>query len=134
MMTLSQIKRAVDEGTPVYWSNKGYTVIKNSRTGDYLIKHTGGHCIGLTWADGQTMNGREEEFFVDKPVAQQIASIEDEVDEMTREEVEAKYQSIMGYSPFPEEDDETEDDVRERLVDLMKHEEWRDKQARPNEW
>lgn len=62
-MTLEQIKRAIDEGKDVYWSNKGYKV-KKDKLGQYLIVHTGGHSIGLTWQDGVTMNGKEEDFFM----------------------------------------------------------------------
>lgn len=62
-MTLEEIKAAVDAGQTVHWSSRGYVVVKDS-LGRYHIKFiTNGHCIGLTWADGLTMNGRPEEFF-----------------------------------------------------------------------
>lgn len=61
-MTLLEIKQAVDAGTSVYWSNEAYQVIKDAK-GQYLIKHTGGICIGLTWADGVTLNADEKDFF-----------------------------------------------------------------------
>ena len=65
-MTLSQIKTAVDQGEAVYWSNKNYQVIKN-KFGDYVIRTASNkHEIGLTWADGVTMNGTENEFFMEK--------------------------------------------------------------------
>jgi len=65
-MTLSQIKTAVDQGEEVYWSNKNYQVIKN-RFGDYIIRMASNrHEIVLTWADGVTMNGAEEDFFMEK--------------------------------------------------------------------
>lgn len=65
-MTLSQIKSAVDQGKTVYWSNKNYQVIKN-KFGDYVIRmKQNGHEIGLTWRDGVTMNGAEEDFFTEK--------------------------------------------------------------------
>ena len=65
-MTLSQIKTAVDQGEAVYWSNKNYQVIKN-KFGDYVIRMASNrHEIGLTWADGVTMNGAENEFFMEK--------------------------------------------------------------------
>lgn len=60
-MTLQQIKDAISEGKKVFWSNTSYEVVKSGK--DYLIAHTGGHCIGLTWADGTTMNGKEKDFF-----------------------------------------------------------------------
>lgn len=61
-MTLKEIKTALSEGKKVYLSNISYEVIQG-RTGEYLIKHGNGHCIGLTWADETTMNGKEEDFF-----------------------------------------------------------------------
>jgi len=61
-MTLDEIKTAVDAGKTVHWSNNGYRVVK---TGDqYLIKHTTGNAIGLTWLDGVTLNGKESDFYL----------------------------------------------------------------------
>ena len=62
-MTLQEIKEAVDNGKTVYWENGNYTVVKNDKNGEYFIKASNGYCIGLTWADGKTLNGKEEEFF-----------------------------------------------------------------------
>jgi len=63
-MTTEQIKQAVDQGKRVHWENPGYLVIKDS-IGQYLIKclHSN-HCIGLTHQDGETLNGREDQFFI----------------------------------------------------------------------
>lgn len=60
-MTLQEIKLAVDKGKDVYWDNMAYTVIKDIK-GQYFIKGHN-HSIGLTWADGITLNGKEQEFF-----------------------------------------------------------------------
>ena len=63
-MTLEQIKGAVDLGLSVKWSNDGYDVIKDS-LGQYLIKYwPNGHCIGLTNAAGDKLNGEESQFYV----------------------------------------------------------------------
>lgn len=63
-MTLSEIKAAVDSGLRVHWSNKGYEVIKD-KAGHYLvIFRPNGHCVGLTWQDGITLNEKESEFFI----------------------------------------------------------------------
>ena len=62
-MTLIQIKQAIEEGKNVYWSNIGYKVIKDKKE-NYLIKHHSGNCIGLTWNDETTLNGKEEDFFI----------------------------------------------------------------------
>jgi hypothetical protein len=65
LMTLAEILRAVDEGLPVHWQNAGYLVKRTSDGGDCVIRSLStGHCIGLTWADGITLNGRAEEFFI----------------------------------------------------------------------
>lgn len=65
-MTLSEIKEAVDSGKTVCWSNDRYKVIKGKF--DYLIGFDIGgrqeNYIGLTWRDGVTLNGKEEEFYI----------------------------------------------------------------------
>lgn len=61
-MTLDEIKTAIEAGRTVHWSNSGYSVIKSHD--QYLIRHTNGHCIGLTWADNTTLNGKEADFYL----------------------------------------------------------------------
>lgn len=62
-MTLEEIKAAVDSGAVVCWKNNAYQVVKGAS--GYLVKCVlNGHCIGLTWADGVTMNGDPEDFYV----------------------------------------------------------------------
>lgn len=61
-MTLEEIKTAVESGKVVYWSTILYTVIKDSK-GEFLIK-CGNSYIGLTWQDGITLNGKEDQFFI----------------------------------------------------------------------
>ena len=63
-MTLTQIKKAIKQGKKVHWGNTGYIVIKCS-IGQYLIKCIKNNdCIGLTWQDGTTLNGKDTEFFI----------------------------------------------------------------------
>ena len=63
-MNLAEIKASVEEGHTVHWASKAYRVIKDN-LGQWLIKcDMNGSCIGLTWRDGVTMNGREEQFFI----------------------------------------------------------------------
>ena len=63
-MTLQEIKQAVDEGKVVNWKNEGYQVIKDKH-GEYLINFIyNEYYVGLTWQDGVTMNGDEEDFFI----------------------------------------------------------------------
>lgn len=62
-MSLDEIKAAVEAGNTVHWKHSGYVVIKDG-LGQFLVKCTSNDsCIGLTWKDGQTMNGQEEDFF-----------------------------------------------------------------------
>lgn len=62
----AEIKAVVDKGERrVFWSNTAYEVLKDS-IGQYLIKcHLNGNCIGLTWLDGTTLNGKPEDFFTE---------------------------------------------------------------------
>ena len=62
-MTLEEIKQAVDEGQIVCWKTDSYQVIKD-HIGQYLIQHTNGSCIGLTWRDGVTMNEDPKDFYI----------------------------------------------------------------------
>lgn len=71
-MTLQEIKQAIRGGKRVCWSNIGYEVInpsgakENPDDEQWLIRCTmNNHCIGLTWRDEVTMNGKEEDFFID---------------------------------------------------------------------
>ena len=64
-MTLTEIQRAVQQGLPVHRQSPGYLVEQAHRDGKCLIRCLStGHCIGLTWADGLTLNGKEEDFFI----------------------------------------------------------------------
>ena len=64
-MNLKQIKEAVESGKKVYWSHKGYEVIKDSLNEFLIICTSNQYCIGLTWADEVTLNGDEADFFID---------------------------------------------------------------------
>jgi len=65
-MTLAEIKQAIEDGNKVHWSSDAYDVIKDS-VGQYLIVcNLNDHCIGLTWRDEVTLNGMEEEFYVEE--------------------------------------------------------------------
>lgn len=47
MQTIAEIKEAVKNGQTVNWHNGSYTVIVDKHE-QFLIKHSGGHCVGLT--------------------------------------------------------------------------------------
>jgi predicted RecA/RadA family phage recombinase len=61
-MKLQEIKQAISEGKKVYWANELYEVQKH---GDkyYIVCVSNDNTIGLTWQDGETMNGKETDFF-----------------------------------------------------------------------
>ncbi len=66
-MTLEKIKQAVDNGKTVLWKDCGYEVIKFKN--DYFIRcRSNAYTIGLTWSDGVTLNGKEEDFFIPEDV------------------------------------------------------------------
>jgi hypothetical protein len=66
-MTLAEIKSAIEEGKTVCWASDSYRVVKD-KIGQYLIGYNiggrGENYIGLTWRDGVTLNGKEEEFYI----------------------------------------------------------------------
>ena len=63
-MTLNEIKEAVLSGQTVHWGSPAYIVVVDTQ-GSWFIKCPGnGYCVGLTWADGVTLNGNENEFFI----------------------------------------------------------------------
>jgi len=52
----TEIRNAVDNGVTVYADNDAYYVVKGKS--EYLIKCSlNNYFIGLTWADGETLNG-----------------------------------------------------------------------------
>ena len=66
-MTLEEIKTAVLAGKTVHWVNSGYEVIrhifKDTPDGWYIL-HWYGSCVGLTYKDGVTLNGKESDFYI----------------------------------------------------------------------
>ena len=64
-MTLQEIQNAVMAGHTVHWENTAYVVEYAPDIDEFLIRCTlNDSCIGLTWRDGTTMNGREDQFFI----------------------------------------------------------------------
>jgi len=66
-MNLEEIKAAVDAGVTVHWAQPNYVVVKGKQqfADEYLIKCLNNdNVIGLTWRDGVTLNGREDEFYL----------------------------------------------------------------------
>jgi len=67
-MTLDEIKSAVESGKTVHWVNTLYRVVKvKGKNSQWLIKCDANQsCIGLTWTDDTTLNGKPDEFFIGK--------------------------------------------------------------------
>ena len=62
-MKLEEIKFAVDQGDTVCWKNDGYEV-EWWGDGYNIVCQSNRHGIGLTWTDGVTLNGKEEDFYI----------------------------------------------------------------------
>ena len=63
-MTLDEIKDAVLAGKTVHWSTTAYVVKYNDQGGFNIVYTPDGNCIGLTWRNGVTLNGKQNEFFI----------------------------------------------------------------------
>ena len=63
-MTLTEIKQAVEQGKKVHWSSEIYQVVKDGFGQWFIHCQLNDHYIGLTWKNGKTMNGNEEDFFI----------------------------------------------------------------------
>ena len=66
-MTLEEIKAAVLAGKRVCWATTFYEVVHDN-VGQWLIRCVDNdYCVGLTWEDNATLNGKPEDFFVAPP-------------------------------------------------------------------
>lgn len=65
-MSLNEIKQAVLSGKTVYWCNGLYEVIRDRFDRWLIVCNANGSAIGLTWRDGETLNGCPGEFYVVK--------------------------------------------------------------------
>lgn len=63
-MNVNQIKTAVQKGQTVHWKNENYKVVFNHVSGFMIKSNSNEHFISLTWKDGETLNGKENEFFI----------------------------------------------------------------------
>ncbi len=62
-MKADEIRKAVDAGKTVKWSNDGYEV-QLWASGYEIVCLANDHAIGLTYRDNTTLNGKEEDFYV----------------------------------------------------------------------
>lgn len=78
-MNLEEIKTAVRAGKTIHVGNTAYCVnLHTFPNGEeqWLIRCVqNDYCIGLTWADGVTMNGKPEDFFVCEPAPVSAPSV-----------------------------------------------------------
>ena len=65
-MTLEEIKSAVENGKSVYWATTSYKVVKDNIGQWLVVCNLNDYCFGLTWQDGNTLNGKPEEFFIEE--------------------------------------------------------------------
>lgn len=64
-MKLEEIKESIESGKKVFWKHDNYQVIKGKY--EFLIEcQSNKHCIGLTHKDEVTMNGEEQDFYIDE--------------------------------------------------------------------
>lgn len=66
-MNLPEIVSAVQQGKTVYYGSYTYKVIYDIESGYFIKSTSSNHRIGLTWEDGRTLNGKEENFFIEPP-------------------------------------------------------------------
>jgi hypothetical protein len=66
IMTLAQIKAAVEAGKTVHWANSGYRVVKDHLGQWFIVYDRTQYYIGLTHQNGRTMNGEPSQFFIAK--------------------------------------------------------------------
>jgi hypothetical protein len=63
-MTLEEIKAAVLAGHMVCWKQANYVVQGNEKQGFCIVCTNNNHATGLTWIDGVTLNGVQEDFYI----------------------------------------------------------------------
>jgi len=64
-MTLDEIKAAVLAGKTVQWISSNYVVKYHDKSKQFnIVCLSNNHCIGLTYRDGVTMNGKPEQFYL----------------------------------------------------------------------
>ena len=64
-MNLEEIKAAVLAGKTVHWASRIYEVRYAPKLDEFQIVCTANDSIiGLTWKDGVTMNGKEDDFYI----------------------------------------------------------------------
>lgn len=75
-MKLEEIKHAVLSGKTVHWKDQNYVVLTDA-TGQWFISCISSkYCIGLTWSDGITLNGKEDDFYVAVTAEDRVSQLE----------------------------------------------------------
>lgn len=64
-MNLQEIKNSISQGRKVFWKNNSYEVIRDNQNKYLICCNLNDHCIGLTHLDGVTLNGNENDFFLE---------------------------------------------------------------------
>ena len=63
-MTLEEIKSAIQKGQTVNYKNSGAEVQKTKAGQYHIVTLFNNYRIGLTWANGVTVNGKPDDFFI----------------------------------------------------------------------
>lgn len=72
-MGAQEIMDALDAGYTVMYD--GAIPVRKDSIGQYLMFYSPTYCIGLTWRDGKTLNGKPEKFaIVDKDMRTYLAT------------------------------------------------------------
>ena len=76
-MNVNEIKAAVNAGKNVCWAGDAYEVKKYAGDDWCIVCSINGYTVGLTWRDGVTLNGDENQFYIydDKPYTKSEAEI-----------------------------------------------------------
>lgn len=89
---VDKIKIAVDEGRVVNWANEAYVVEKTRY--DYDIVCTINESrIGLTHRDGETLNGKDEDFIIHGEEAEVVRKAKERIKKMKEENIKARVES-----------------------------------------
>ena len=62
--SISDLKKAIDNGESVYWKTKNYRVIKNYKN-EYMLVSKQNYFIGMEHGDGQ-LNGKLNDYYIEK--------------------------------------------------------------------
>lgn len=63
---LHDLKLAIEMDKKIHWQNPGYSVVKNQKSGEAMIKCANGDCQYLFHADGDGCSYDPKEFYIEE--------------------------------------------------------------------